>query len=137
MRQELGNGAARLLRVGLDLAASDPVRESIDTHGDRYLHRVFTPAELRDCTRGGEVDPCLLAARFAAKEAAFKVLDVGDRAVSWRDVEVRCGESDQPDLALSGSAAKLAQAKGIRDMGLSLAHARGVAVAVVVATAQS
>jgi holo-[acyl-carrier protein] synthase len=126
-----------LLRVGLDLAVSDHVRDSIRTHGDFYLRRVFTPAELRECRRGGDVDPCLLAARFAAKEAAFKVLEVGDRAVSWRDVEVRGGQRDQPNLALSGSAAKLAQAKGIREMGLSVACARGVAVAVVVATAQS
>ncbi len=34
------------------------------------------------------MDPQRLAARFAAKEAAFKVLRVGDEAVAWTDVEV-------------------------------------------------
>jgi holo-[acyl-carrier protein] synthase len=76
-------------RVGIDLVAADSVRDSIISHGDRYLERVYSAREVSDCRTATALDPERLAARFAAKEATFKVLRVGDEAVAWRDVEVR------------------------------------------------
>jgi holo-[acyl-carrier protein] synthase len=124
------------VRVGIDLVAADSVRESIDAHGARYLERVYSANELSDCRTGTAVDPERLAARFAAKEATFKVLRVGDEAVSWRDVEVRRDPSGWVELLLSGVAANLATQAGISDLALSLTHDRGFAAAVVVAEIQ-
>jgi holo-[acyl-carrier protein] synthase len=125
------------LRVGIDLASPERVRESLQAHGERYLQRVYTPPEIEDCRRAGAVDPRLLATRFAAKEAAFKAIGVGDRAVSWRDVEVSRASCGQLHLLLGGDAANLALAGGIRELELSLAHDRGVAAAIVIASASS
>jgi len=123
------------IRVGLDLVSVQTVADSLSAHGERYLARVYSPGEVADCRTltGDAVDPQRLAARFAAKEAAFKVLRVGDEAVAWTDVEVVRDGSGSPSLSLSGRAATLAEAAGISELAVSLSHEQGCAAAVVVA----
>jgi holo-[acyl-carrier protein] synthase len=116
-------------RVGIDLVAAD----SIISHGDRYLERIYSAREVSDCRTATALDPERLAARFAAKEATFKVLRVGDEAVAWRDVEVRRDPAGSVELMLSGHAATLAAEAGIGGLALSLSHEQGLAAAVVVA----
>lgn len=121
------------LRVGIDLVHAGAVRDALATHGDRYLARVFTPAEAADCTGPDGPDPLALAARVAAKEAAMKVFRVGDRALPWTAIEVRREASGAPELTLHGLAAELAAEVGIGDLALSLTHEDEYAAAVVVA----
>jgi holo-[acyl-carrier protein] synthase len=121
------------IRVGIDLVSTDAVRASITTHGDRYLARVYSDGEVSDCARRGRIDADQLAARFAAKEATFKVLRVGDEPMAWTDVEVRREPAGWTQLALHGNAATLAERAGIVDFALSLSHEAGYAAAVVVA----
>jgi holo-[acyl-carrier protein] synthase len=121
------------LRVGLDLVAVQTVADSLSTHGEHYLDRVYSPGEIADCRTGDVMDPQRLAARFAAKEAAFKVLRVGDEAVAWTDVEVVRDAAGWPGLSLSGRAATLAEAAGISELAVSLSHEQGCAAAVVIA----
>src|SRR2546423_15628795 len=66
--------------VGIDLVDIDDVREALRTHGDRYLRRIYTERVIKD-SRGR---PELLAERFAAKEAALKVLRREGEANPWR-----------------------------------------------------
>lgn len=73
------------------------------------------------------------AARFAAKEAVMKALGVGLGAFALRDVEVRKAPSGAPSVALSGKAADLAVARGVREWHLTLSHSDLVALAVAVA----
>jgi holo-[acyl-carrier protein] synthase len=136
-RLRTSRSSTRVLRVGLDLVDVDEVAASLSSPlADRYLSRVYTPAEVRDCTvRGRGVVPARLAARFAAKEAAMKALGVGDRAVPWLAIEVvRCADG-QPTLALRGAAAALARAAGLSQFALSLSHEKDYASAMVVASA--
>ena len=121
------------VRVGLDLVSVQTIADSLTAHGDHYLDRVYSAGEVADCRTGDTVDPERLAARFAAKEAAFKVLRVGDEAVAWTDVEVVRDPAGWVGLSLSGRAATLAEAAGISELALSLSHEQGCAAAVVVA----
>jgi holo-[acyl-carrier protein] synthase len=121
------------LRVGIDLVSVQSVREAMAAHGDRYLARVYTRRELEDCRAPAGLDPKRLAARFAAKEAAFKALRVGDQAVAWLDVETRRDSSGWVKLILSRSAADIAARSGITDLSLSITHERECAAAVVIA----
>src|ERR1700730_6034081 len=120
-------------RVGIDLVSVDEIRDSIGTHGNHYLRRVYSEREVADSRTAGSVDPERLAARFAAKEARMKVLPARDQAVTWREIEVRRDPSGWVGLELTGRAAELATQAGITDLSLSLTHARGLASAVVVA----
>jgi len=122
------------LRVGLDLVSVETVRESLEVHGRRYLERVYTASEVADCRADDRVDPQRLAARFAVKEAALKVLRVTeDDAVPWTTVEVRRDDGGWVSVLLTGRAAELAQAAGIKELAVSLTHERGCAAAVVIA----
>ena len=122
------------VRAGIDLVAVDAVRESISTHGRHYLERVYTEREVQDCTGAGGVDPERLAARFAAKEAALKVLRPGDVGLSLREIEVRRSPQGWVDLELSGPAAEIAAATGLSDFSVSVTHEGGFASAVVIAS---
>jgi holo-[acyl-carrier-protein] synthase len=119
------------VRVGIDIASVQLVRESIDVHGERYLQRVFTDRELAACRRP-EPDPRLLAILVAAKEATFKALRVDDRPVAWTDVEVRGASSTRPRLSLRGGAANLARDAGVDGLALALTGKKGASVAAVV-----
>jgi holo-[acyl-carrier protein] synthase len=124
------------LRVGIDLVDVEEVAATLRSKlGARYLSRIYTSREVDDCRRDREVDPVRLAGRFAAKEAAMKALRVGDRAVSWREVEVQRAADGAPTLALRGAAAALAAEAGLSQFALSVTHERTYASAIVVASA--
>lgn len=119
-----------MLRVGADLLPCDRVARARERWGERFLARVLTPREIED-SRGRTES---LAVRIAAKEAASKALGVGLMTrVGWRDIEVQRGPQGEPSLLLYGEAARLAEALGLNEWALSLSHAGGQALAVVVA----
>ncbi len=109
------------------------VREAVDRHGDAYLRRVFTPDEVAYCRARGAGLAESLAARFAAKEAAAKALDVGDDPFDPRDVEVVRSQSGACGLQLHGRARRRATARGLSGWSVSLTHAGEYAAAVVIA----
>jgi holo-[acyl-carrier protein] synthase len=122
------------MRVGIDLASVDAVRESIEQHADRYLERVYTADELRDCGAPGEIDAERLASRFAVKEATMKCLrPAADDAVPWSTISVHRDDVGTIDVALSGRAAELADDAGISGFEASLTHEADFAAAVVIA----
>jgi holo-[acyl-carrier protein] synthase len=121
------------IRVGVDLCSVAEVAASVATFGDRYLQRVYTDDELEYCGRDPERSAERLAARFAAKEAALKVLRPRDARPEWRSIEVRRDPAGWCELSLTGSAATLAREAGIASLAVSLSHEGGLANAVVVA----
>jgi holo-[acyl-carrier protein] synthase len=109
------------------------VDQLLARHGERALVRLFTPAERERASIF--VQPALhLAARIAAKEAAYKALSGDGRAagVGWLDLEVVKHADGRPNLAFHGAAKKRFDALGVTRCHLSLTHAGGVAAAVVI-----
>jgi holo-[acyl-carrier protein] synthase len=120
--------------VGIDLTSVADVESSIRVHAGRYLRRVYTSGELRDCAgSGGAPDARRLAARFAAKEAALKALRSGDEAVPWSSIDVRRDRFGRPSLRLSGAAGELARRRGVESLAVSLTHDGPFAAAIVIA----
>lgn len=102
-----------ILGIGNDTVDIRRIEGVIARHGERFLARVFTPAERAKAERrgdagpGGRVRAATYAKRFAAKEAASKALGTGFRAgVFLRDLGVVNLPSGQPTLRLTGGAAK-------------------------------
>jgi holo-[acyl-carrier protein] synthase len=123
-----------VLGLGTDLIETKRVQESIDRYGERFLERIFTEGEIAYCMRKRKNAAESFAARFAAKEAGAKALGTGiSHGVSWKEFEVRREASGRPTLHLSGRAAELAKAMGVRRVQVSLTHSRELALAVVVA----
>lgn len=122
------------VRVGFDLVSVAAVEAQLGVATrDRYLARVYSEAEVADCTTERGVSAERLAARFAAKEATIKVLAPGAEGFSLREIEVRRASSGAVSMALSGTAAELARSAGIAELTVSLTHEAGLAGAVVVA----
>jgi holo-[acyl-carrier protein] synthase len=117
------------LQVGVDLIEIGRIEGALARFGERFLRRIYTPAERGYC-RGR---PAELAARFAAKEATMKALGTGRRGVGWREVEVLADRRGRPIVRLHGRALRRAAELGLTGFAVSLSHSRGMAVASVVA----
>jgi holo-[acyl-carrier protein] synthase len=121
------------VRVGIDLVSVQSVLDSLRSHQERYLERVYTAREVTECRTADGMDAERLAARFAAKEATLKVLRPRDGGVPWSAIEVLRDPGGWVDLELSGAAAELAAAAGVAELAVSLSHEGGFASAVVIA----
>jgi holo-[acyl-carrier protein] synthase len=126
--------------MGLDLVQISRIADSTALFGERFKSRLFTRAELDYAESGdggvGDGSQCSerLAARFAAKEATIKALNLGGVGVSWKDIEVRRLRCGGCALALHGPVAEIAQKMGLTDTSLSLSHDGDYAGAVVAMT---
>jgi holo-[acyl-carrier protein] synthase len=123
-----------MLTVGVDLIEIARVERILTHYGDRFLERVFTPAEILYC----RARPAELAARFAAKEAVAKALGVGVRmiardGINWQDAEIIGDARGKPLVRLYGRAAERAEQLGLTEWAVSLSHTREHAIAFVVA----
>ena len=114
--------------VGIDMIELDRVRKVLAKYPERFIHRVFTPAEAAFCR--GRVPE--LAARFAAKEAVMKALGTGARSVAWRDIEVLPDRRGKPLVYLYGGAHTRADYIGLEAIDISLTHLGSFAIASVV-----
>jgi len=119
--------------VGVDLVEVERIRKAVAEFGERFVRRVFTPDEIAHCE--GKADMFLrYAARFAAKEAAFKSLrGRWQKGMKWPDFETLGTESSPPSIRLTGAAAAMQREAGVTALHLSISHDRHYAIAVVVA----
>jgi holo-[acyl-carrier protein] synthase len=119
-------------RTGCDLQRIDDVIDAIRDFGDRYLERVYTPAEQATYRTGGAAS---LAARFAGKEAVLKVIGTAD-GVDPRTVEIT-HQDGRPVVRLTGLAARRAEQAGLGPIDVSLSHSGDHALAVAVAITEA
>ena len=121
-----------IVGTGVDLAEVPRIRASIERFGDRFVQRIFTPAEIAYVERKANRFE-RYAARFAAKEAGMKAIGTGwKRGVRWQDFEVANLPSGKPTLRLHGVAAKVAEKLGVRNVSLSLTHTAELGMAHVI-----
>jgi holo-[acyl-carrier protein] synthase len=99
-----------ILGIGSDICDARRIAKVIERHGDRFIDRIFTPAERAKAERRrNRVET--YAKRFAAKEACAKALGTGLRAgVWWRDIGVTNLPSGRPTLQLTGGAKRRLEA---------------------------
>lgn len=122
------------LRVGIDLIALRDVAASLGRFGVQYEERVFTAREIAYCRSSpGTVAVGRFAARFAAKEAAIKVLCPDQPGLDWRSIEVTREQDGSASLVLHDDASALAVRRGLSRFAVSLSHDDEYATAVVVA----
>jgi holo-[acyl-carrier protein] synthase len=121
-----------IVGTGIDIAEVPRIREAIERHGQRFLHRIFTEGEIQYCeSKANRVER--YAARFAAKEAGMKAIGTGwNHGVRWRDIEVARKPGGRPTLLLHGKAAEFAARLGAVNIALSLTHTAEQAMAQVI-----
>lgn len=122
--------AAGPVEVGIDIIEIDRIAKVLKRFPERFLNRVYSPAE-RERYRNRTSE---LAARFAAKEATMKALGTGIRGVRWRDIETLPNRRGKPILVLHNTALRRAELLGLNQWSISLTHSRTEAMAVVIAS---
>ena len=115
-----------IVALGADIIEVSRVKGVWERAGWRFLHRVFTPAELVYCLTKADPAPSL-AVRFAAKEAFQKCFP---SMHAWKDVSVQF-DGPKPILCYSPRLAEEMKTRRWR-AHVSLSHSRGNALAVVV-----
>lgn len=118
------------ITCGTDIIEIKRIKESIETVGEKFLQRVFTQEERTYCESKQKQKYQHYAARFAAKEAAFKAVSesLNDKySLSWQDVEITNNENGKPIIHIN----KIDQEK-IENIDISISHCKEYACANVV-----
>ena len=112
---------------GTDIIEIERIRESIENMGNSFINRIYTENEIKYCEARGKQKYQHYAARFAAKEAAFKAVSgqIDDKYnVCWKDFEVTNDEQGRPSIKLVGI-----DEKSIENIDISISHCKKYAVA--------
>jgi holo-[acyl-carrier protein] synthase len=121
-----------IVGTGIDITEVGRIAAAIERHGQRFLQRVFTPAEIRYCESKKNRNE-RFAARFAAKEAALKAIGTGWRqGVAWKEIEVGREPGGRPTVRFTGRVKEHADRLGARRASLSLTHTEQTAMAQVI-----
>jgi holo-[acyl-carrier protein] synthase len=121
-----------ILGTGVDLAEVPRIRAAVERYGQRFIERIYTPAEIAYVERKANRFE-RYAGRFAAKEAGMKAIGTGwRRGVRWQDFEVANLPSGRPTLRLHGEAAKIADKLGVKSIQLSITHTAELGMAHVI-----
>ncbi len=133
IRPEPGITSVNTIAIGVDLVEIDRIQAMLDRHADRALRRLLSPEE-RDYCMSKAKPAQHVAARVAAKEAAYKALQVDPNAgaVSWLDIDVRVVGNGRPSLTLGGLAQAAASRLSVKESLVSISHSIDTAVAFVV-----
>lgn len=121
-----------ILGIGIDIIEVARVQSSYERFGERFINRILHPGEIAYCLAHRIPGP-FIAARFAAKEAISKAFGTGIGAqLGWQDMEVRRKESGEPYVVLHGGGQRLMEARGAKQLLLSLSHTQTYAAAVAI-----
>jgi holo-[acyl-carrier protein] synthase len=121
-----------IVGTGVDLAEVPRIKQAIERYGEKFIRRIYTPAEIAYVERKANKFE-RYAARFAAKEAGMKAIGTGwRRGVTWQDFEVANLPSGKPTLRFHGAAARFADHLGVKNVALSLTHTSELGMAHVI-----
>lgn len=118
------------INCGTDIIEINRIKESIEELGEKFLNRVFTEKEIEYCEGRHNAKYQHYAARFAAKEAAFKAVSrlLNDKySIGWKNIEITNDENGRPKIEFIEM--KIEQIKGI---DISISHCKEYATANVV-----
>ena len=122
-----------IIGVGTEIVECVRIAKMIETHGEQFLERVYTPHEIEYCLRTANATQHF-ARRWAAKEAAMKAMKCRNQGVRWTDIEIVVSPGEGPCMAVSGAAASWAEQIGVEKLHLSMGACRTHATAYVIAT---
>ena len=126
-----------IVGIGTDIVEVERIQKMMSDHGDHFLERVFTAAEIAHCQPRREAAQHF-AGRWAAKEAVMKALGTGfTPEVGWTDIEILTLPSGQPHVVMHGTARTYSESKGIGTILITLSHTKTYATATAIGLARS
>lgn len=121
------------MNCGTDIVEIFRIEEAIEKHGESFLNKVYTEDEISYCESHKAVKYQHYAGRFAAKEAVSKFLGTGFLGeFKLKDVEIKNNELGKPEVILKGSALKIFNEAGYKEISISISHSKEYAISMVV-----
>jgi len=125
----------RLIGIGSEIVECLRVARMIERHGEQFINRVYTPAEVAFCNSRRQTTQNF-AGRWAAKEAVLRALGVRNRkSFDWRDIEIRRDENGRLTAAFRGAARDIIEERMVGDIHITIAHCRAIATATAIVLA--
>ncbi len=125
-----------VIGIGSDIVECLRVARMIERHGEQFINRVYTAAEIRHCNSRKQATQHF-AGRWAAKEAVMRALGVRTRkGFDWRDIEIRRNKGGKLTAAFRGAARDVIEQLGVGDIHLTIAYCRAVATATALVLAR-
>jgi holo-[acyl-carrier protein] synthase len=119
--------------IGTDIIECLRIAQMIERHGELFINRVYTSAEIDYCS-SRKAATQHYAGRWAAKEAILKAMGTGwARGIRWRDIEIRNEVGGEPIVGLGGGARDVCESLGITRVLISISHCRSHATAYAMA----
>ena len=115
------------IKCGIDIIEIQRIKNSIEKFGEVFINKIYTMDEVAYCETKGKQKFQHYAARFAAKEAAFKALseNLNNKFdLDWKDYEVICDKEGKPHMNIKGL-----NMEKIENIDISLSHCKEYAVA--------
>ena len=116
---------------GTDIIEIERIKKSIEEIGDKFLEKIYTEKEIQYCESKKAQKYQHYAARFAAKEAAFKAISpiLKDKSkINWKSFEVENDNEGKPYISLYNIDSSI-----LESIDISISHCKNYAVAYVVA----
>lgn len=122
-----------ILGTGTEIIECLRIQKMVETHGEQFLERVYTPSEIDHCLSAVHSTQNL-SKRWAAKEATMKAMQCRHQGVRWTDIEILSPSGELPSVVLSGAALEWAEQMGIETLHVSMGACRTHATAYILAT---
>ncbi len=90
--------------IGTDIVNVKRINAVIKKNGPNFKKRIYTDFEIKTCEKRKNKVECF-AKRFAAKEALFKAVSIGNK-LQFNDIEIRNNLNGAPKLLVKGSSLK-------------------------------
>jgi holo-[acyl-carrier protein] synthase len=118
--------------LGTDIVEIKRIAQMLDKHGNAFIKRVFTIAEIAQAEKRKDYVQ-YYAGRWAAKEALSKALGCGiGEQCSWRDISIIATSTGAPHLTISENALCAAGLTNADRIHLSISHEQHYACATVI-----
>ena len=119
------------IRQGIDVVSVERLEQAAERHGERFLNRIFTTGERAYCdSKRFKFEH--YAARFAAKEAMMKAMEIRRKdRFRFREIEVRRRPTGKPEISISKESRVRFGLPDPIQIELSMAHERKYAVSFV------
>ena len=115
------------ITCGTDIIEIERIQKAIEKIGDKFLNTVFTEKEIEYCESRKNQKYQHYAARFAAKEAAFKAISNNtEYRCDWKTFEILKQENGRPKLNI------LIDIPNLSSIDVSISHCKQYATANVV-----
>ncbi len=96
-----------IIGMGTDIVQIRRIDLTVKRYGDKFLNRIFTPAERAAAEKlAPSKQTAYYAKRYAAKEAISKALGSGiGHLAMWREIEILNNAAGAPVLTVTGQTA--------------------------------